>query len=275
MTDWKPITIGDVDLEVEVVGDGEAVVVIQTALTADELRPLAQQIARSGGYRVIHYHRRGYAGSGPVLRPGSIAAEAADCRALVDALDVAPAHVLGVSYSAAIALALAASAPETVCTLTMAEAPPVVGPGAVPFLAANARLLDSYRADGPLVALDEFMTLLLGPRWRHESDRDQPGSVAAMERDAVTFFESDVPALLAWNVTVQDAARIGCPVLYIGGDRSGPLFAEVRASILRLLPQTEDVTVPGAGHLLASTHPTDAARLVIEFLRRHPRPGAM
>lgn len=254
-------------------GEGEPVVVIQTALTADELRPLAQQMAHNGKYRVIHYHRRGYAGSGPVLRPASVAAEAADCRALLEAMDIAPAHVVGVSYSAAIALTQASWAPETVRTLTVVEAPPVVGPRAAPFLAANARLLESYRANGPLVALEELMTLLIGPHWRQQSDRDQRGSVAAMERDAVTFFESDLRALLSWNFTLKDAAGIRCPVLYIGGDRSGPLFTDVRATILRLLPHAEDTTVHGGGHLLASTHPADAAQLVIDFLRRHPQPG--
>jgi pimeloyl-ACP methyl ester carboxylesterase len=270
---WKPITVGDVDLEVEVLGDGEPVVVIQTALTADELRPLAQKTARSGEYRVIHYHRRGYAGSGPLLRPASMAAEAADCRALIEALDVVPAHVVGVSYSAAISLTLASSAPETVRTLTVVEPPPVGVPSGPQFLAANARLLETFRANGPLVALDEFLTMLVGPDWRHESERDRPGSVAAMERDAVTFFESDIPALLSWNFGAEDAATIRCPVLYVGGSDSGPWFAEVRAGILRSLPHAEDTTVKGAGHLLASTHAADVARLLIDFLRRYPRSG--
>jgi len=63
------IDVDDVYLEVEVTGSGEPVVVIQTALAADELRPVSQQIARSGDYQVFHYHRRGYAGSvRPVAR---------------------------------------------------------------------------------------------------------------------------------------------------------------------------------------------------------------
>lgn len=268
-----PTTVGDIGLEVEVMGDGEPVVLIQTALTADELLPLAQRLARSGEYRVIHYHRRGYAGSGPLLRSTSVAAEAADCRALIEALDAVPAHVVGVSYSATIALTLASSGPETVRTLTVVEPPPVGVTSAPEFLAANARLLDTFRARGPLVALDEFLTMLVGPDWRHESERQLPGSVAAMERDAVTFFDSDIPALLSWSFGAADAATVRCPVLYVGGSDSGPWFAAVRARILHLLPHAEDSTVKGAGHLLASTHVDDVARLLIDFLRRHPRSG--
>ena len=269
----KLFTVGDIDLEVEVMGDGEPVVVVQTALTADELRPLAERMALSGGYQVIHYHRRGYAGSGPLLRSASVAAEAADCRALMAALNVVPAHVVGVSYSAAIALTLASSAPETVRTLTVMEPPPVRVPSASQFLAANARLLETFRANGPTVALDEFLTLLVGPDWRRESERDLPGSVEAMERDAVTFFESDMPAMLSWDFGAEEAAAIRCPVLYVGGSDSGPWFAEVRARILQLLPHAEDTTVQGAGHLLASTHPSDAATLLMDFLRRHSPAG--
>lgn len=265
----KLVTIGDVDLEVEVMGDGEPVVVVQTALSADELRPLAEQTALSGDYQVIHYHRRGYAGSGPLHRPASMAAEAADCRALMAALDVGPAHVVGASYSAAIALTLASSAPEAVRTLTVIEPPPLRTPSAPQFLAANARLLETFRANSPVAALDELMMMLVGPDWRRDSERDLPGSVAAMERDAVTFFESDIPALLSWDFGAQEAATIRCPVLYVGGSDSGPWFADVRTRILQLLPHAEDTTVQGAGHLLALTHRFDTAALLVDFLRRH------
>lgn len=271
MDHWKSIRFGDVGLEVEGIGNGETLVVIQTALNADELRPFAEQTARHGDYQVIHYHRRGYAGSAPVLWPGSMAAEVADCRALLHALKVGPAHVVGVSYSAAIALNLASAAPEAVRTLTVMEPPPIGVPSGPEFLAVSARLSETFHAKGPLVALEEFLTMLVGPDWRRESERDLPGSVAAMERDAVTFFESDLPALLSWEFGSEDAARITCPVLYVGGSNSGPWFAQVRGRMLQLLPHAQDTTVQGAGHLLALTHPFATAELVVDFLRRHSR----
>ena len=121
----QSVAIGEVDLEAEVMGEGEPVVIIQTALTADELRPLAQHTALSGGYQVIHYHRRGYAGSGPLSRPRTVAEEVADCHALLEALTTVPAHVVGASYSAAIGLGLACVAPDAVRTLTVMEPPPL------------------------------------------------------------------------------------------------------------------------------------------------------
>ncbi len=271
MSALGPVRVGDVDLETEVIGEGEPVVLVQTALTADELRPLGEQVVRSGGYQVIHYHRRGYAGSGPLLRPGSVVADAADCSALLDALEVGPAHVVGVSYSGAVALTLASRDPDAVRTLTVMEPPPLGVPSSPEFIATNTRLSETFAAHGADVALDDFLTMLAGPDWRRESERDLPGSVAAMERDAKTFFEADLPALLSWEFGTEDAARVTCPVLYVGGSDSGPWFAEVRARILHLLPQAENSTVQGAGHLLALTHPRETAELVLRFLRRHPR----
>jgi hypothetical protein len=34
-----------------------------------------------------------------------------------------------------------------------------------------------------------------------------------MERDAATFFDSDIPALLEWRFTAADAGRLLAPVL--------------------------------------------------------------
>lgn len=252
-------------------GSGEPIVVIQTALTADELRPLSKQTAQHGEHQVFHYHRRGYAGSGPALREGSVAADAADTGALIRALDAAPAHVVGVSYSAAVGLTLASSSPELVQTLAVVEPPPVGTPGAVEFRKANLQLLENHRALGPQVALDQFMTMLIGQDWREASERDLPGSVAAMERDAPTFFGSDIPALLSWRFGVTEAARVRCPVLYVGGSESASWFTEMRARILCLLPRADDATVEGAGHLLASTHPAEVVAPLLEHFRRHPR----
>ena len=96
-------SVGDAELEVTDWGSGEPLVFIQTALTADELLPLARDEALAG-YRKIVYHRRGYAGSSPAVPPGSIARDAHDCVGLLAALGIERAHVVGFSYSGAVAM---------------------------------------------------------------------------------------------------------------------------------------------------------------------------
>lgn len=65
--------------------------------------------------------------------------------------------------------------------------------------------------------------MLSGPRRRQDLERDLPGSLARLDRDAVTFFETDLPALSRWRFDAERARRITSPVLYVGGDASGPL----------------------------------------------------
>jgi pimeloyl-ACP methyl ester carboxylesterase len=121
----RHLELRDVALEAHDLGSGEPVVFIQTALIANELLPLASEPALADSFRRIVYHRRGYAGSSPVAGPGSIPRDAADCQALLAALRIERAHVVGLSYSGAVALQLAAAAPDRLCSLVLIEPPPV------------------------------------------------------------------------------------------------------------------------------------------------------
>jgi pimeloyl-ACP methyl ester carboxylesterase len=267
---WRRVVLPDAVLEVAVRGSGEPIVLIQTALTADEFLPLASQSELQDHYQVILYHRRGYVGSTPVQGPGSIERDALDCRRLLSALDIESAHVVGVSYSAAVALQLAAAAPSSVRTLTLIEPPPVHTPSADEFLAANAAFMADHRLLGSATALDKFLARVIGTDWRTDIQHHLPGGVAQVEADADTFFATDMPALVTWRFTAEDARRVTQPVLYIGGSESGPWFAEVRELILAWLPQARDVVLEGADHSLAMTHSAQVAAAIRAFLREQP-----
>ena len=271
--DLDAVSVPGADLEVARWGAGEPVVFIQTALTADELQPLAEAPALEDGCRKVLYHRRGYEGSSATAGPGSIARDAQDCVALLGALGISRAHVVGVSYSGAVALQLAADAPTLVHSLTLIEPPPIHVARAPEFRAANQQLLQVRRDHGPLVALDDFLTRLVGADWRAEMEALLPGSVAQMEYDAITFFDTDVPALLDWQFGDAEIRRVACPVLHVGGTDSGPWFAEVRKLVRDWFPDADDVVIEGADHSLALTHVAEVAAAVRPFLRRHPLPA--
>lgn len=256
-------------LEVFDWGSGEPVVFIQTALTADELQPLATHSALDG-YRRILYHRRGYAESSPVEGPGSIARDAADLAALLAALEVDRAHVVGLSFSGAIGLQLASDRPGVAASLILIEPPPVHTPSSAEFRAANDRLVASRQELGLEAGLDEFLTTVIGPDWQQVVEEQLPGSAAQMRQDTRTFFDVDLPALLDWQFTSADASRIECPVLYVGGTDSGDWFTEVRELMLDWLPHAIDVVIDGADHSLALTHAPQIAHALVTFLRRHP-----
>lgn len=265
------VVVDDAVLETFDWGRGEPVLLIQTALTADELLPMATD-PTLGGYRKILYHRRGYAGSSTQTGPGSIVREAADGAGLLAELGVARAHVVGLSFSGAIALQLAHDSPGVVHTLTLIEPPPVHTASAEEFRSVSDRLFESRRTRGLRAALDEFLTLLIGPGWRDESEDQLPGSVEQMQADSGTFFDMDLRALRSWQFTAEEAAQISCPVLYVGGTDSGAWFAEVRELILEWLPHADDVVIDGAAHSLALTHPRQLSEAIADFTAAHPMP---
>lgn len=190
---------------------------VQTALIADELVPLATQPALRDGFRKILYHRRGYTGSRGLERAGSIGRDADDVRSLLSAMGIPRAHIVGVSYSGAVALQLAADAPECAQSLVVSEPPPVHTSLGPEFRAANERLVRIRHDRGVSAALEEFAAVLFGSDWRSFVEERLPGAVAQIERDAITFFDRDIPALLGWDFGPSEASRIDCPVLYIGG----------------------------------------------------------
>lgn len=271
MEEPRSVAIPGARLAVAERGRGEPVLLIQTALTADELFPLADAMT---GFRRIVPHRRGYGDSSPASGPGSIPRDAADAAALLAVLDVDRAHVVGFSYAGAVAMQLAADRPDLVHSLVLLEPPPTHTPSTTDFRAANDRLLTQRHEDGPQAALDEFFAQAIGPDWQEATERLLPGSAAQMERDVHTFFDVDIPALLAWEFGPGDAAQITCPVLHVGASDSGQWFAEVADLVAAWLPHAEQVVVDGADHGFPLTHVDAVAGAVTNFLQRHPIPHA-
>lgn len=266
-----PVAVDGDWIEAVVEGSGAPVLLLQTALLAEEFRPLCEQ-PELAGFRRIRMHRRGYAGSSRCTGVRPVSAEVADCVALLDTLDVACAPVVGLSFSSMIAMQLASDAPHRVRTLSLLEAPPVHVPSSAEFREINGELAAHRAAHGAVAALDRLQTFLLGSHWRTEVERLVPGGVAQMTRDAATFFDSDAPALMSWSFRASDAGRFHGPVLYVGGSASGRWFDEVRDLVVDWYPQAETHIVEGADHNLALTSAADVAPALADFFRRNPMP---
>ena len=74
-------------------------------------------------FRVLTYDRRGHSLSERPLGPGSRREDEEDLAALIEALDLAPAHVAAHLFGASIALGLAARRPDLFRSLIVHEAP--------------------------------------------------------------------------------------------------------------------------------------------------------
>jgi pimeloyl-ACP methyl ester carboxylesterase len=269
------VDVGGVTLEYAVAGVSEAVVCIHGALVADTFRPLSSEPSLTSRCQLITYRRRGYAGSSRVPGPTSIAQQAADCRALLAHLEVERAHVVGHSFGGIIALQLALDAPDVVHSLVLIEPGLMIGASGRPYREALARGRQRYREVGAAMVVDEFLRAR-SPGYRDRLDRLVPGAFDQAVADAGTWFETELPAQLAWHFDTPQARQVTRPVLSVLGGQSDALwdrFGETHRWLLEWLPDAEGIVLPGATHFPQIEDPRALAEGLAALFARHPLPA--
>src|SRR5215217_607309 len=136
--------VNGIELEYEVKGSGEPILLIGPGPIADGFLPFLSQKALVDRYRLIRYHQRGQVGSTHSHGSVSFAEHAADAAALLGDLSIRRAHVAGHSTGATIALQLAVDRPEIVHTLALLEPPLTGAPSAGAFSKKAGPALAAY-----------------------------------------------------------------------------------------------------------------------------------
>jgi pimeloyl-ACP methyl ester carboxylesterase len=267
--------VNGIELEYEDSGTGEPVVFVHGAFIADAFRPLLSEDVLADRYRLVSYHRRGYAGSSRTDEPAEVSEHAEDCRRLLTQLGVRRVHVVGHSLGGTIGLQLALAAPELVGTLTLLEAGLLIGESAPAYRQGLVGSMERYAEVGGNVAVDEFLEMRW-PGYREHLERILPGGFEQAVSDAATFYEKELPEVLDWRFGEAEARRITQPTLVVLGETSvalHPRFAETYRLLLDWLPDAEGVILPEATHFLQMQHPGPTADALARFLARHPLGG--
>ena len=147
----------------------------------------------------------------------------------------------------------------------------MIGASAAAYRAALARGEQRYREVSAAVVVDEFLQARC-PGYRERLDRLVPGAFAQAVADAGTWFETELPAQLAWHFGTAEARQITHPVLSVLGGESERLwdrFGETHRWILDSLPHAEGVILPGATHFPQLEHPRSLAKALAAFFVRH------
>jgi pimeloyl-ACP methyl ester carboxylesterase len=219
-------------------------------------------------FDLVTYDRRGHTDG--VEPGGSVHDDASDLEALIEMLDLGPAHVATNSHGGNVAMRLAARRPELFRSLNMHEPPTValiandpahgdllqrIG-GSLASVVAKAESGDREGAARQFVEEVAF-----GPgAW----DELPPEVREVMVRNAATFvaenqdqdaFAADLEALAAFDRPLQ--------LTY--GDQSPPMFEPIIDVLAAALPQAERTLLPGAGHVPQLTEPERYAQAVTEF----------
>ncbi|HOI58316.1 MULTISPECIES: alpha/beta hydrolase [unclassified Methanoculleus] len=269
----ETVAVDGVALEYDVSGSGEPAIFIHGALIADSFKPLMFEPALTRHYRLILYHRRGYAGSSHSGGPAGIVRQAADCRALLRHLGVERAHIVGHSSGACIAMQFALDAPDVVRSLALLEPALIVGSSGPAYRDSLLRGRERYRKEPPEQLVDEFLQARFGAGYRASLDRMVPGVFEQAVADAGTSFELEVPALLEWRFGEAEAKRITQPVLAVIGSGStelGARFGETHRLLLEWFPDVRGFVLPGAAHGMQMQNARGMAWALADFWARHP-----
>jgi 3-oxoadipate enol-lactonase len=267
----KKAKINGLELEYEVKGSGEPLLLIDPVLSDGSL-PLLAEPELAERYRIVVYHKRGWVGSTRTPGPVTIAEHAADAAALLDYLDIPRAHIAGHSSGASVALQLAYERPERAHSLVLLEPTLLSVPAAQAFLAKAGPALQSHAAGRDEEALAIFLSAASGLDWercRAALEQRVPGMVAQTLRDADTFFDVEIPALMQWAFDARQAATIAQPTLSVLGARTEALWVEVDQLLCSSMPNVESCKIEGVGHLLHLERPEPVARAIAAFLGRH------
>lgn len=205
------------DLNHRTTGSGPSVLLIHGAAEdVGMLGPQAEAIA-ARGFQVIWYDRRGTGGSTRAGWPGGGADQHADdAAALLRALSVEGATVLGFSSGAVVALALAARHPS-VASRVIAWEPAAVGmlPGADELHASLVEPLSAYLADNPGQWVGAFH-VMLGTISGGQADLSAP-QVKLMDVNAEAAVRDDAPLITARRFEPGELPA-GLVTVAVGGD---------------------------------------------------------
>jgi 3-oxoadipate enol-lactonase len=246
-------------------------VFVHAGVFADWFEPLLREPAL-GRYRLVTYHRVGYAGSTHVAGPVTVAQQVAHLRSLMKKLDIERAHLVGHSSGGNIALQLALDAPEAVQSLALLEMALSVPPGS-PGRTGIPKAIELYQGGDKAAAVDTFMRAVAGPDYRVSADRVLPGAFDQAVKDAETFFAQELPALREWRFGAAEGARIKQPVLLVMGGRShevSPVWQQRQDLLSAWLGNAEPFVLDGATHMPHLQNPRGMAERLAAFVANHP-----
>jgi pimeloyl-ACP methyl ester carboxylesterase len=260
------VRVNGVELYHERRGAGPAVLCISGATgDAGHFTRLAELLADE--FTVVCYDRRGNSRSsipaGTTTSP--VEEHAADAAALLQALGLAPAGVLGNSGGAIVTLALAIHHPEVVRVAVLDE-PPLLAeiPAREQAMAVIGPIFQAGVASGGSpAAVERFLDFASGGTFRQLD----PALRQRMLGNGPALFGTE----LGWeDYRPADAtlADIGVPVELLVGRDSAPMFHQAATWLAERLG-TGIHTLPGA-HVPMFTHPQELADLLRPLLRPTP-----
>lgn len=253
------LKLPDLELHYEEEGRGAPLLFIHglgsSGLDWEYQRPVFAQ-----HYRVITVDLRGHGRSG---RPAhtSIAQMGADVTALLDALAIDAAHVVGLSMGGAVAFQLAVDAPRRLRSLVIVNSGPAMVLKTFREKSAIGLRLLILRLFG-LPAMAKIISQKLFPDPAHQHLRDT--FVERVSQNDQAAYTAALKCLIGWSVKGR-LGELHCPTLVITADQDYTPVS-LKQEYVALMPNAELAVVPDSHHALPLERPEAFNAVLGRFL---------
>jgi pimeloyl-ACP methyl ester carboxylesterase len=257
------IHVNDIDLHYEIHGDGEPLLLIHGLGSSSRDWELQLDFFAQN-YKLILVDVRGHGRSGKPTGPYSIPLFAEDIKELLQALQVGPAHILGISLGGMIGFQLGISYPDMIKSLVIVNSTPEL----------VARTLKDRLGIWQRLLIVRFLGMrkmgeVLGDRFLPDPEQAELRKIFIerwAENDKPAYTEA-MKAVIGWSVTDR-LGEIRCPTLVIGADGDYFPTAE-KENYVKQIPGAELLIIENSRHTLPAEKPAEFNVAVKEFLTRY------
>ena len=257
------VTIADGEIHYEVAGAGHPLILV-SGLNGVARYWQPQLAAFSAHYKVITYDQRGTGASDQKQREFSVDQMARELAALMDALKISRAHIVGLSTGGAIGQTLAIEQPERVAGLALCSTWTHCDPWFRRLFEARRRM---YELAGPELHAMFHPLFLYPPDYvnAHDAEIDEEQRRAPTKSSPVEVSVGRINALLAFDRR-DGLARIKSATLVMACDNDYITPSYHAEALARVIPGAKLVMLRGGGHSFSKTRPEEFNRTVLDFL---------
>jgi pimeloyl-ACP methyl ester carboxylesterase len=253
-------------------GSGQPVVLIHGSVS--DYREWSKQIeALAQHYHVIAFSRRyHWPNAAPTANAdASLEVQVEDLAAIIKALNICPAHLVGHSYGGAVALQLALRHPELVRNLVLVE-PAVAG------VLTDGPEDEAARKEGQASRAEMNAVIASGDAeriMRTYATHVAPGVYEKAVQELRQMLLDNAPAFqLDYNsrrpaFTCEIAKQIAAPALFLAGERSPLGLQRIAEKAAGCLKSAKFIRIPDATHWIPHDQPWEFNEALLAFLANY------
>jgi non-heme chloroperoxidase len=268
----KRVVANGVELHYVEQGSGEPLILLHGG-QGDYRMWAPQMAALSPEFRVLSYSRRYHYPNTNALRADySALVDAEDLAGLIRQLGLGRVHLVGTSYGAFTALALALAHPDLVRSLVLAEPPILAWAATAPKGAPLYRdfMARTHEQAQPLFARgeDEAAVRIFIDAFDGDGAFDRlPSERHRTVMDNVGYFRAITAATDPYpNLSKAAVRALHMPILVVRGELTHELDRFVSDALMEQLPAATRVIIPQAGHGSPRQNPRAFNEAVLAFL---------